>query len=69
MALSVEGTENGTESTLQSPLWASERGLVGQWLHGETTITAERALQIERVTKGEVKRQQLRPELFRGMRA
>lgn len=39
-------------------------GLVSQWLSGRTAITAERAIQIEDVTKGFVKRAQLRPDLF-----
>lgn len=45
------------------------KGLVWQWLNGRTEITAEKAVDIERVTRGEVKRQQLRPDLFRGMAA
>lgn len=45
------------------------KGLVWQWLNGRTRITGDWAVAIERVTGGEVKRQQLRPELYRGMAA
>jgi len=40
------------------------QGLVWQWLHGETKITAERAIDIETKTAGEITRQELRPDLF-----
>jgi DNA-binding transcriptional regulator YdaS (Cro superfamily) len=40
------------------------QGLVWQWLHGRTRITAERAVEIERVTDGKVARHELRPDLF-----
>lgn len=39
-------------------------GLVSQWLSGKTAITAERAIQIEEVTDGEITRAMLRPDLF-----
>ena len=45
------------------------QSLVSQWITGETRMTAERALEIERVTSGKIKRQQLLPELYRGMAA
>lgn len=38
--------------------------MVSQWLNGEP-ITADRAVKIEKKTKGEVKREDLRPDLFR----
>ncbi len=37
---------------------------VAQWAVGETRITAERASQIERVTRGVIRRSELRPDLF-----
>lgn len=40
------------------------QGAVWQWLNGETRITAERAVEIERATKSEVSRHDLRPDLF-----
>jgi DNA-binding transcriptional regulator YdaS (Cro superfamily) len=40
------------------------QGLVSQWLTGETKLTAERAVQIEEVTAGEVSRSDLRPDLW-----
>lgn len=53
------------------------QGLVHQWLawlndpdaEGATRITAERAIQIEKVTGGEVPRHVLRPDLFDEARA
>lgn len=39
-------------------------GLVWQWLNGRTRITAERAKDIERRTKGEIKCHELRPDVF-----
>lgn len=45
------------------------KGLVWQWLNGRTRITGDMALAIERVTKAEVRRQDLLPELYRGMAA
>lgn len=45
------------------------KGLVWQWLNGRTEITGRWAVEIERVTQGEIKRQQIRPELYRGMAA
>ena len=45
------------------------QSLVSQWITGETSITPERALEIERVTSGKIKRQQLVPKLYRGMAA
>lgn len=40
------------------------QGLVWQWLEGKTRITAERAIQIETATAGQVTRYELRPDLF-----
>lgn len=40
------------------------QGLVWQWLNGRTTITAERAIALEKVTAGEVTRYDLRPDIF-----
>lgn len=40
------------------------QGLVWQWLNGRTTITAERAVELERVTEGAVTRYDLRPDIF-----
>ena len=45
------------------------KGLVWQWLNGRTKITGRYAVAIERVTAGEIKRQHLLPELYRGMAA
>lgn len=44
------------------------QGAVWQWLKGETRITAERAIQIEKVTGGAITRHDLRPDVF-GKRA
>ncbi|MEX3628444.1 MAG: YdaS family helix-turn-helix protein [Burkholderia sp.] len=40
------------------------QGLVHQWVTGKTRITAERAVEIEKATGGQVTRQKLRPEIF-----
>jgi DNA-binding transcriptional regulator YdaS (Cro superfamily) len=40
------------------------QGLISQWVRGETKITAERAIQIEKATKGKVSRAELRPDIF-----
>ncbi|MGE0447770.1 MAG: transcriptional regulator [Vicinamibacterales bacterium] len=40
------------------------QGLVWQWLAERTTITAERAIQIEAATDGHVHRHELRPDLY-----
>lgn len=45
------------------------QGLVWQWINGRTQITAERAVEIETITGGQIKRQELRPDLYRKERA
>ncbi len=40
------------------------QGLVWQWIGGRTRITAERAVEIEEKTHGEIRRHELRPDLF-----
>jgi len=40
------------------------QSLVSQWEQGSTTITAERAVEIERATDGEIRRGELRPDLW-----
>lgn len=45
------------------------KGLVWQWLNGRTVITAERAKDIEQKTKGEIRRHDLRPDVFDKVRA
>lgn len=40
------------------------QGLVWQWIEGRTRITAERAVEIEDKTDGEITRQALRPDLY-----
>lgn len=45
------------------------KGLVWQWLNGRTRITADMAVRIERATRQEVRRQDLLPDLYRGMAA
>lgn len=48
-------TESGSPAT---------QSLVSQWENGETSISAERAVQIEKATKRGVSRADLRPDLF-----
>lgn len=45
------------------------QGLVWQWLDGRTRITAERAIEIEDKTDGEITRHDLRPDLYPKVRA
>jgi DNA-binding transcriptional regulator YdaS (Cro superfamily) len=52
-----------TQGDLAKALGVSQ-GLVSQWLSGATSVTAERAVQIEQITGGKVKRQELRPDLY-----
>lgn len=40
------------------------QGLVSLWERGEVVITAERAVEIERATGGQVARGDLRPDLW-----
>lgn len=40
-------------------------GMVWQWFNGHRPIGAERAVEIERRTKGEIRREDLRPDLYR----
>lgn len=40
------------------------QGLVWQWLNGRTRITAEKAIEIEKATRGQVSRRDLRPDLY-----
>lgn len=39
-------------------------GLVWQWLNEKTEVTAERAVDIERATDRQVRRHEIRPDLF-----
>jgi DNA-binding transcriptional regulator YdaS (Cro superfamily) len=40
------------------------QGVVSMWERGDVVLTAERCAQIERVTGGEIRRVDLRPDLF-----
>lgn len=40
------------------------QALISQWESGGVALTAERAVQIETVTGGMVRREELRPDLF-----
>ena len=40
------------------------QGMISQWYLGELEVTAERAVQIEKATKGSVSRHELRPDLW-----
>lgn len=62
MNLKEYAEQNGQSNTARQ-LGVSQ-GLVWQWLHGKTRVTAERALQIEAVTGGVVTRSDLRPDLY-----
>jgi len=44
--------------------YPASQALVSQWETGGVAISAERACQIEQVTGGRIRRDQLRPDLF-----
>lgn len=44
--------------------YPTTQALVSQWESGSVEITAERCVQIEKVTDGAVRRVDLRPDLF-----
>jgi DNA-binding transcriptional regulator YdaS (Cro superfamily) len=52
-----------TQAELAGRLGVSQ-SMVSQWLTGISRITAERALDIERATQGQVTRHDLRPDIF-----
>lgn len=58
-----EYLETTTQAAFAKALSCSP-GLISQWMSGATRITAERAVQIERVTGGEVTAAELRPDIF-----
>jgi len=41
-----------------------KRQTIGKFLHGILYVPVDRAIQIERITNGEVKSSQLRPDIF-----
>lgn len=57
-----------TEKELSQEAFAKQigvsQGLVWQWISGKTRITAERAVEIEQKTGGEIARHDLRPDLY-----
>lgn len=44
--------------------YPATQALVSKWEQGDTELTGERCAEIERVTRGQVKRKTLRPEIF-----
>jgi DNA-binding transcriptional regulator YdaS (Cro superfamily) len=56
-------SENLSQQAFGKQLGVSQ-GLVHQWLTMSTRITAERAVQIETVTKGKLSRYDCRPDLY-----
>jgi DNA-binding transcriptional regulator YdaS (Cro superfamily) len=61
------GLKEYLETTTQADiarLLGCSQGLVSQWLSGVQRVTAERAVQIEKVTDGKVTAAELRPDLF-----
>ena len=58
------------KTTSQSELAARlgvTQPLISNWVTGKTRISAERCIEIERVTEGAVRRFDLRPDLFSGL--
>lgn len=58
--------ETTTQSDLARRLGVTQ-ALISHWLTGKTRISAERCVEIERVTEGAVMRFDLRPDLFSGL--
>lgn len=52
-----------TQTALARRLGVSP-GLVSQWVTGRTSVTAERAIEIERATDGAVRKEDLRPDIW-----
>lgn len=52
-----------TQQSLATSLGVTQ-SLVHQWVSGKTRITGERARDIEAATGGQVRRHDLRPDLF-----
>lgn len=57
-----------TQRQLADRLGCSQ-SLVSQWISGETKMTVDWALKIEKETERKVKRQQLLPDAYKGMAA
>lgn len=64
MDLNTYLTTNGLSQGAFAKRLGVTQGAVWQWISGESRITAERAVQIETETGGEVSRAELRPDLF-----
>lgn len=62
MNLETYCSERG-QTALATALGVSQ-GLVWQWLNGRTKVTAEKAIEIEKATDGQVTRHDLRPDLY-----
>ena len=56
----------GTAAELAKHLGIKSQS-IHQWRTGRARVTAERAIDIERVTGGVVRREHLRPDLYREM--
>lgn len=54
----------GSQQALAAKLGVRQSA-VSKWLYGSIAMTAERAVQIEEATDGAVRREDLRPDLFR----
>ena len=57
-----EVIEMGSASKLARSLGV-QAGAVGNWIHGRTFPNMENALKIEKLSKGRVKRKELRPDI------
>jgi len=57
----------GTRSDLANALNVSWQQ-VTLWLNGDSIVTGERAVVIEEITKGEVTREEIRPDLYRSIK-
>lgn len=53
----------GSQTALAAQIGVKQQH-VWNWLNRDKRLTAERAIQIERATKGQVTRQELRPDIF-----
>ena len=55
----------GSQKKLAAAIGLSQQG-VSYLLNGAPRVTAEIAIKIEKATRGEIRRQQLRPDIFGG---
>ena len=64
MKLSEYCAQPGMTKTRMALKVGVTQSMIGQWIHGRRPVSTECAVTIERVTDGQVTRQELRPDDF-----